>query len=176
MIRLYVIVLASLCSAVPVFADAPHSRGVKGTVEIDASVGVVWDTVHIERLSDPDLVYSRVLEQNGNKVLLEQKFGAMPLIGEAVCVLAQEESLHKRIDYKLVKSNKFKEMSGSWVFTELADGRTELSLSSSLRTGIPCSRHLLNLLLKDKIQKRLERIKDAAESRPVADSGKNDGE
>lgn len=145
--------------------------GATARVNITAPVGVVWDVVHIERASDPDLIYSKVLERNGNKVVLEQKFSSVPILGEAVCQLAQEETPLKRIDYSLMRSNKYKEMCGSWVFTEMPDGSTQLELCSTVDTGIPLAKGLVHMMLKDKLQKRLERIKKASESREIASKG-----
>jgi len=124
--------------------------------------------VHCEREKDPDLSYSRVLQQKGNRVLLEQKFNSIPVIGEAVCLMVQEETPLKRIDYKLVKSDKFKDMSGSWILTELPDGSTQLELFSLLDTGLPYSQGIINNVLQDKINKRLNRVKNAAESGAAA--------
>ncbi|MBY0545921.1 MAG: SRPBCC family protein [Candidatus Obscuribacterales bacterium] len=138
--------------------------GVRGTVKIDASPSHVWKAVHDERAKDPDLAYSKVMQQKGNRVLIEQKFNALPVIGEATCLMVQEETPEKRIDYKMVKSDKFKEMSGSWTLETQADGGVKLELCSLLDTGLPYSQGVINALLQDKINKRLLRIKAAAES------------
>jgi hypothetical protein len=95
--------------------------------------------------------------------LLEQKFNGMPIIGEAVCLLEQTETLNQRIDYKLVRSDKFKALRGSWILTELPDGITKLELHSVLNTGLPFSETIINHVLKGRINKRLERVKTSAE-------------
>lgn len=145
-------------------AQCQSNPGVKGAVKIDASPSNVWKAVHDERAKDSDLAYSKVIQQKGNRVLLEQKFNALPVIGEATCLMVQEETPEKRIDYKMVKSDKFKEMSGSWTLETQADGGVKLELYSVLDTGLPYSQGVINALLQDKINKRLSRVKAAAES------------
>lgn len=152
----------------PATARAAEKEGASGQIEIKAPPSVVWDAVHRERASDPDLCYSKVVEEKGDKILLEQKFHGMPIIGEAVCLLEQTETANKRIDYKLVHSNKFKALRGSWILTELPDGITRLELHSVLNTGLPFSEKIINSVLKGRINKRLERVKASAE-RIIAD-------
>ncbi|HIA55813.1 MAG TPA: hypothetical protein EYN91_27630 [Candidatus Melainabacteria bacterium] len=153
----------AICSfnANAAFCQAP-SDGVTGKVEITAPAQAVWDAVHHERQSDPDLSYSKVVEQKGNRILLEQKFNSIPIVGEATCLLVQEETPLKRIDYKMVRSDKFKEMWGSWVIEENPNG-VSLSLHSVLDTGLPYAQSVTNQFLKGKIDARLNRVKTAAE-------------
>lgn len=138
--------------------------GVKGTIEIKASPTEVWEAVHKERANDPDLAYSKVIQTKGNRVLIEQKWHALPVIGEATCMLVTEETPLKRIDYKLVKSDKFKDMAGSWVLNSKKSGHTTLELYSLLDTGLPYSQGIINSVLQEKINKRLLRVKTAAET------------
>ncbi len=158
------VAIALGCAQQIAFADEPVAQGVKSTVQIKANTQQVWDAVHHERSIDPDLSYSKVIEQKGNRILLEQKFNSIPVVGDATCLLVQEETLHKRIDYKMVKSDKFKEMFGSWTLEEKPGGITALSLHSVLDTGLPFSQGMVNSTLKGKIEKRLERVKVAAEA------------
>ncbi len=153
----------AICSynASPAFSQSP-SDGVTGKVEITAPAQAVWDAVHHERQSDPDLTYSKVVEQKGNRILLEQKFNSIPVVGAATCLLVQEETPLKRIDYKMVRSDKFKEMWGSWELAESPSGIT-LSLHSVLDTGLPYAQSVTNQFLKSKIDARLARVKTAAE-------------
>ncbi|MBC7998531.1 MAG: hypothetical protein IAF58_11335 [Leptolyngbya sp.] len=154
---------AIILLTVPVCAKTAQKPGVRGKVDIKAPPNIVWDAVHKERAEDPDLSYSKVLETHGDKVMLEQKFKGMPIIGEATCLLEQEETINKRIDYKLVRSDKFKELSGSWILTAKPNGVTSLELQSRLHTGLPFSEAIINHILKGRIQKRLERVKASAE-------------
>jgi hypothetical protein len=144
-------------------AKCTEKDGVRGHIVIKAPARIVWEAVHKERATDPDLSYSKVIEKQGDKVMLEQKFNGMPVIGEAVCLLEQTEAVNQRIDYKLVRSDKFKDLRGSWILTDLPDGGTKLELHSVLNTGLPFSEHIINHVLKGRINKRLERVKVSAE-------------
>ena len=95
--------------------------------------------------------------------MLEQKFNSLPIVGEATCLLVQEETPLKRIDYKMVRSDKFKEMWGSWIIEENPNG-VSLSLHSVLDTGLPMAQTVTNSFLKSKIDARLARVKTAAET------------
>lgn len=147
----------------PAAAKCADKEGVRGQIEIKAPARIVWEAVHKERAEDPDLTYSKVVEKQGDTIMLEQKFNGMPIIGEAVCLLEQTETVNKRIDYKMVRSDKFKALRGSWILTELPDGITKLELHSVLNTGLPFSEHIINHVLKGRINKRLERVKASAE-------------
>lgn len=147
----------------PAFCQGADWKGVKGSITINAAPACVWEAVHNERAHDPDLSYSKVLQTNGNRILIEQKFNSLPMIGEATCLMVQEEEPLKRIDYRLVRSDKFKDISGSWQMEGTKEGTTVLDLYSLLDTGMPYSQGAVNAILQGKINKRLERVKVAAE-------------
>lgn len=157
------VALALLITEQSALAAPPNWPGAFAKVEIKASPERVWAAVHEERAHDPDLSYSKAIQRNDNRVLLEQKFNSLPVIGQATCLMVQEEVPMKRIDYKLVRSDKFKELSGSWVLEAQPDGSTTLELYSHLDTGLPYSKGIINTVLRDKIKKRLKRVKAAAE-------------
>ena len=131
---------------------------------INAPPKVVWDTVHEERKNDPDLAYSKVLQQGENECRLEQKFQLIPVIGTAVCEMHNSEIPGQRIDYKLLKSDRFKAMEGSWVLTPTDDGKhTVLELSTHLDMGIPVPGPLMSSVTSKKLAKRLGNVKKMAE-------------
>jgi hypothetical protein len=139
----------------------------RGKISIKAPADTVWYTVHEERKHDPDIAYSKLLECNDNECTLEQKFVFLPVVGSAVCVMKQNEIPLRRIDYRLIKSDHFKALEGSWVLTPSIDGKsTILCLSSHVDLGLPiplpCG--MLNNILTKKIQRRLQHIKVMAEA------------
>lgn len=136
----------------------------KAKILIRAPLDVVWRTVHEQRKLDPDLAYSKVLQEEGNNSLLEQRFILLPVIGATTCVMNNSEVPMQRIDYKLMKSDRFKAMEGSWVFTALDSKSTVLELSSYLDLGIPGTRGLLDAVTTKKLQRRVARIKDMSEA------------
>jgi hypothetical protein len=138
---------------------------VTGKTLIKAPASVVWETVHEERKHDPDLAYSKILESGVNECRLEQKFVLIPVVGTAVCEMHNAEVPLQRIDYKLLKSDRFKAMEGSWVLTPQADGKhTLLELSTHLDMGLPVPEHFMTSATKKKLAKRLGNVKKMAES------------
>ncbi|MBX9668008.1 MAG: SRPBCC family protein [Candidatus Obscuribacterales bacterium] len=131
---------------------------------IKAPPKVVWDTVHEERKKDPDLAYSKVLEQGVNECRLEQRFVLIPVIGAAVCEMHNSEIPGQRIDYKLLKSDRFKSMEGSWILTPTDDGHhTVLELSTHLDLGMPVPGPIMNTVTSKKLARRLDNVKKMAE-------------
>jgi hypothetical protein len=138
---------------------------VTGRVLIKAPPEVVWRTVHEERHKDPDMAYSKVLERGVNEETYEEKFLLLPILGSATCVLKDKETPLKRIDYSLVKSDRFKAMEGSWVFTPCEDGKfTTVELISRVDLGLPVPQNLLDGNLAKKIERRLVHVRSIAES------------
>lgn len=141
----------------------PHQR-MAAKILIHARPEIVWDTVHEERRKDPDIAYAKILEQGKNDLTIEEKFVLLPVIGTAVCVMKDTEVPNERIDYRLVSSDHFRAMEGSWVLTSCDGGRsTILELSSYLELGIPVPRMVLDGLTGQKLQRRLTNIKVLAE-------------
>ncbi len=131
---------------------------------VKAPPKVVWETVHEERKKDPDLAYSKVLEQGVNECRLEQKFVLIPIIGAAVCEMHNSEVPLQRIDYKLLKSDRFRSMEGSWVLTPTDEGRhTLLELSTHLDLGMPVPGPIMNTVTSKKLARRLGNVKKMAE-------------
>lgn len=140
-------------------------RFVKGRVLINASPHVVWDSVHEERKHDPDLEYSKVVEEKANIKMLEQKFNLIPVIGSATCLMKQDEVVNQRIDYTMVKSDRFKAFEGSWVLTPTEDGKgTILELSSHIDMGLPIPRGIVENFQGKKLGRRLTNVKKMAET------------
>ncbi len=134
----------------------------KAQVMVDAPPDLVWQSVHEERRHDPDLAYSKVLEQKDNECRLEQKFVLIPVIGASVCEMKNWEVPGQRIDYKLIKSDRFKAMEGSWVLTPVKDG-TLLELNTHLDLGLPVPKPLMNSVTSKKLERRLGNVRKMAE-------------
>ncbi len=134
-------------------------------IHIHATPEVVWRAIHEERSHDPDLAYSKVLNQNGSELILEQKFAILPIIGTAVCVMTNKEVENRKIEYKLVKSDHFKAMEGSWEITPIDNNRcSELVLTSYVDLGLNVPRMFMDDITGKKLQRRLSNVKKAAET------------
>lgn len=160
--------------ASPVAKQGAHGDGKGATwctarTTIKAPPEIVWRAVHDERQNDPDISYSKVLEQNENQFKLEQKFCFIPFLGTSTCVTHQIEVPNERIDYKLVKSDHFKAMEGSWVLSPSEGGKsTVLEFSSHLDLGLPVPKMLMDGVTSKKMEKRLAHIKLMAEKNHAA--------
>ncbi len=140
-----------------------HTR-MAARILIHARPDIVWQTVHEERRKDPDIAYARILDQDKNDMTLEEKFVLLPVIGTATCVMKDTEVPNERIDYRLIRSDHFRAMEGSWILTSCQEGKaTILELSSYLELGIPVPRAVLDGLTGQKLQRRLTNIKLLAE-------------
>lgn len=146
----------------PAAKDKPEL--IKASICIDAPREVVWQAVHDERKHDPDLAYSKIIVPGEHEYVLEQKMVLIPVFGSAVCEMQNKEVPLERIDYKLIKSDHFKHMEGSWVLTSTSDGKTNLELSTSLDLGMPVPKSVINGFTAKKLQRRLKHVKESAES------------
>jgi hypothetical protein len=131
---------------------------------IKAPVDTVWKTVHVERDSAPDLVSNKVLASSDNHATFEQKWNVIPFISRTSCVIDETEYPQTRIDYKLLKSDEFKVMQGSWLFSQAEDGNaTLLELTAHLETRRINPKLFINRVAKIKMARRLAHIKKMAE-------------
>ncbi len=131
---------------------------------INAPIDVVWQTVHVERDSAPDLVSNNLIESSGNHSVFEQKWNVVPLISRTTCVIDEVDYPNTRIDYKLLKSDEFKVMEGSWLFKPSPDGySTTLELTAHLEPRRFDPPVFLNAVAKRKMAKRLAHVKKLAE-------------
>ena len=145
-------------------ADKPNGRRwVTAKVQIKANPATVWEAVHEERKTDPDLAYSKILEEEKNEITLEQKFQLLPIVGTSVCVIKSNEVPYKRIDYHLLKSDRFKAVEGSWILQPTADGGTILELGSFIDIGIPAPRAMVEGVAGRKLERRLTNVRKVAE-------------
>ncbi len=138
-------------------------------IEIDAPVEVVWKMVHTEREKAPNLVYSKLQKEEQNLQIFEQKWTIVPFVRTTTCVIEEKEIPNQRIDYRVVNSNQFKVMEGSWIFSSSEDKQsTKLGLTThmELRGFAPAA--IVKVLAKRKMEQRLAHIKKLAE-KPHAD-------
>lgn len=141
-------------------------KWVKAKILINASPHVVWETIHEERKKDPDLAYSKILSQDSEtQATLEQKFCLIPVIGTSTCVMRNVEVPLERIDYNMIRSDRFKALEGSWVLSPgTQPNETALELSSFVDMGLPIPRGMIEGITAKKLQRRLANVKTMAEA------------
>lgn len=137
---------------------------VSSRILIKAPVEIVWKMVHEERETAPNLVYSKLHKEDANLLVFEQKWTIVPFLAATTCVISENETPYKRIDYKVIKSNQFKAMEGAWIFTPVDNGSaTELELTTHLELRRIAPMKIVNAMAKKKIAQRLAHIKELAE-------------
>ncbi len=166
-------ILAVLISFTPLLSNSPATAAdnskvgqaqAEASIMIEAPPTIVWKAVHMERQQDPDIAYSKVVQDLGNTKFLEQKFVNIPILGSVTAVTRQVEDLNHRIDYCLVRSDKFKALNGSWELVPINGGKgTQLQLQSSLDLGIPFSNMFIKGAAQKKLEHRLAHVKQLAE-------------
>lgn len=151
-------------------------RWVTAKIRIAAQPHVVWNAVHEERKSDPDLAYSKIVEEGKNEQTLEQKFQLLPVVGTSVCLIKSSEVPNKRIDYYLLKSDRFKAVEGSWILQPTEDGGTILELASYIDIGMPAPRSIIENIAGKKLERRVSNVRRVAEADGKKDKVAQKGE
>jgi hypothetical protein len=162
--------VALLSSFAPNAAEAKTASTPSGKADADASILInapprtVWKAIHIERNQNPEVEYSKIVQDGGNVKTLEQKFTNIPFLGSVVAVTRQIEETNKHIDYSLVRSDKFKALDGAWDLTPVNGGKqTMLQLQTHVDIGIPFSSVFIHGTAQKKLTRRLASVKTIAE-------------
>ena len=147
----------------------------KASLLIKAPPEIVWSAILDVPESD-DMAYSKQLERKGNVSIIEEKYVKLPIIGDAIAVIKQTEDPFKRIDYELIRSDKFKALEGTWTLTPMDNGKhTLVELSSYTDAGVPIPRFIVDITTKQRVKGRLqevqtfvEKMQNCVSSKPVA--------
>jgi len=140
---------------------------VTANITIKARSDLVWLSIHEARTEDPELLSCKVIKEDGRCSTVKETF-AIPVVGEATCIISLIDSPPNRIDYKLMESDTFKAFDGRWTLVPSSDGqstRLELSCNTDLKIGVP--QFLLRMVAARKIGKRLDFVKTLAEKKEL---------
>lgn len=134
-------------------------------IVINASPQVVWQAIREAREDDPDVQYSKITQISETQRILEQKYVALPVVGSTTCVIKVEESSGKRVDYKLMQSDRLAEFDGSWVLTPIQEQKaTVLEISNHIRLKFPLPQKIVDIFASKKLKTRAEFVKRQAEA------------
>ncbi len=136
----------------------------KKSIKINAPVEKVWNAILSYRSSDSSK--RSILSCDGNKAVIAEKFGNVPIIGASRVVYEEVEKPFDRIDYSLVESDSLSRFEGSWVLNQGADGHTYLVLTntSDSHLPIPFKEAFLKTEAEKDMDGRLRYVKQKAES------------
>jgi hypothetical protein len=148
------------------FGDAKTDVRLRSSVLIKAKPNLVWLCIHEQRTGYPELEYAKVLAHDDITTILEQRFN-VALLGKATCTIVDTDRPPNRIDYKLLKSDMFSVMDGSWIMTPAPDNqstRLELYCHAGVLKQVP--RIFLKIGTALSLKRHLEAVKRLAEKSP----------
>jgi hypothetical protein len=120
----------------------------------------------IKRYRYCDAAKRTVVEEKGNRSIIKEKFGGMPILGDVVCTYEEIETPYTRVDFQLVTSEKLKVFEGNWILQPVeGTNSTLVKLTSYLDSGlsVPAKDFLQHLTEHQDIHKRLAYVKKEAE-------------
>jgi hypothetical protein len=154
-------------TALPAFAENCQSTS---DIFVKAKPEAVYNAILKLREGTKDTV--KELSHDGNQsCVLEETFNNLPLIGDAKCVYKEVYVPFKKIEYNLVRSEKFKAFEGKWTLTPSADGLgTNVCLSSyvDIDLPVPFAKQLTKMQTSRGVKKRLRMVKLACEQTKIA--------
>jgi hypothetical protein len=137
---------------------------------------MVTEKIHIK--ATPELVFeairkcrlakNRKLESyDGRIAVVKEELDNVPVFGKVECLWEETEQPFTRIDFKMLRSSKFKASHGAFVLTASADGQsTTLELEAHMDAGlaIPFAAEITKQSTSKDSKARLEEIKKQAEA------------
>lgn len=155
---------ALLLLAAPSPAEAGQKRGVSAQLVVKAQPRVIYEAIRGLRAGDPADV--KELSRDDKQCVLEETFSDLPVIGQATCVYVETYTPFQRIDYRMIRSDKFKAFEGAWVITPQDEENVLVELRSYVDTGlaIPFGRQITDMATLKDVKKRLQIVKQSAES------------
>ncbi|MBZ0184754.1 MAG: SRPBCC family protein [Candidatus Obscuribacterales bacterium] len=153
------------CAAQAQSVCCTESGALTGSITIDACPTVVFEAIKRSRYQEPER--RKVVEKSGNRVVLEESFATIPIIGSAVCRYEEVEVPNKRIDYSIIASRQFKQFEGAWELQPINGGAaTRLKLTSKIDTyvAVPFKKQITHAGCRKDIRRRLNNIKRYVES------------
>lgn len=168
--------MAAVGSPACLALDHKSFKGVTEKIVVRANARACYEAIRALRNEKDSGV--RVLSASEDRAVLEETFEKLPIIGEAVCTYEERYDPCKSIEYKMLKSNRFKAFEGAWHLSPAEDGRgTVVQLSSYVDAGLPVpfARQITNMQTAKDIHERLHAVKSSAEEHRVSSSGQSAG-
>jgi len=152
-------VLTVALLAAPLPAKCAETKPVIEQQVIDEPASIVWRA--IQNLRTVDGQKRRLISYANNEAVIEEKFPALPIVGDSTCLYKECEVIpEKEINYSLIHSDHFKVFEGTWNLERMADGKTRVSLSSNLDTGlrVPFWREITRVATTRSVKHRLQEL------------------
>jgi len=186
--------MVSVLVAASIFSCAPLCVEAKGDAQGSSSKGngqaakcaVRGSCQEVIVNAKPDAVYNAILKlredsqdtvkevsRQANRCVLEEKFPGLPIVGDAKCVYEEVYTPYSRIEYSMVRSDRFKAFEGRWTIVPTEDGTaTRLSLSSYVDVDIPVpfAKQICKIQTSHGVKERLQEVKAICEKNQLAQS------
>jgi hypothetical protein len=146
-------------------------RGSCQEVVVNATPEAVYNAIRRLREDSQDTV--KELSHQANHCVLEETFPGLPLIGDAKCVYEEVYTPNRRIEYSMIRSDRFKAFEGRWLIVPTADGTaTRLSLSSyvDIDLPLPFAKQICKIQTSHGVKERLQEVKSICEKNQLAQS------
>jgi hypothetical protein len=156
-------------SALPAQSEETNCQS-SSAIVVKAKPEVVYNAILKLRDDSKDTV-KELSREGQHACVLEETFNNLPIIGDAKCVYKEVYIPYKKIEYNLVRSEKFKAFEGKWTLTPTEDGQTtNLSLSSyvDIEIPVPFAKQITKMQTARGVKKRLRMVKLACEKTTIA--------
>lgn len=142
-----------------------HSGSVAET-KILASPEFTFEVFRGRREHDPD--GSRVISTDANEIVVEEIFDGLPVIGQTVCTYKENYENPKKVEFKMLHSDKLKAFQGEWTFEPADNGKSTLvKLRSFIDPGlkIPFAKQIAQMAGTSEVKKQLADFKCIVEAK-----------
>lgn len=164
-----VLVAVSISTTAALPAQADDKGASVSQILVKAKPETVYNAIIKMRDESKDTV--KELSRDGqHSCILEETFDGLPIIGEAKCVYKEVYVPHQKIEYSMVKSDKFRAFEGRWTLYPTPDGQaTNVSLSSyvDLAIPVPFAKQLTKMQTMRGVKRRLKTVKTTCEGKPT---------
>lgn len=151
----------SICMCQCTVASA-EPRGVSSSTVVNAPKDTVWKTLTSVGNFDDKLV-----SQNGNEAVVEQKFKSLPMLSAIVIIVKAKVTPEERIEFEMIKCDRLKAFAGKYTLSEIDAKHTKVHLTMFIDPGLPVPRFLVNKFIEGKVKSRLKRVKTLVETGKV---------
>ncbi|HEY9679745.1 MAG TPA: SRPBCC family protein [Drouetiella sp.] len=157
------IVMLSLTS--PALAKG---KAVVEVVRINATPQAVFEAIQSYRNSSA--LHRKLVSYDGKSAVVDEQLENVPVLGNVHCTWVEKEVPYQRIDYSMMKSDKFVSGSGSYVISQSAGDCCTLELRSELESGvkIPFAKEIGAVAAHKDMKLRLAQIKRMSENTRIA--------
>ena len=141
-----------------------HAPEVKHSIKIKANPEQVWEAIKHQRENEEN---RKLLSYDGKKATLHETFASLPIVGASTCTYVEHETQEfGRIDYSMIKSDRFHVFEGAWILTPDKDGNsTIVELSNACDPGIrvPFWQDIAKMASSKAVKRRLDAVCTYAE-------------